>query len=556
MGPLKIILSLFFLLLAPLSFAQNTSEAGRILFLIQQGQHDKGLELYQQHFQEQGHHDYALLHQIGLGIVEYGFKQKDPETQLLALFGASVSAHEDAYHIIEDSLKSPFPPIQLIALNSLERFQSDRAEKAIYQALSSNNPLVRLEAVLQLCKKKDPQAINQAETLMYKFPKDYRSIFPQLFAMVESEKATRLLRKLLNDPDETVRLAAILSIAKYKRDDLLPQIRQVSLHINYAQQEAAAYTLGLLKDEQSAPQLIRLTKSQYPNIQIAALLALYQLGKKEVDTQLIDLAKKENLFAIAALGEVEESIPTLIALLQNKNLQVRVNATLSLLKLGNENCFLTLKDLIIRNKHDLAFTESSSPGKSIKSWKAISSASQILKDDLSAYVANIELREDILRDAAKISEKHFYVLAEGIFQTRQNDLIPVTIELLEEHATKEAIQILKKYHQKVGAPLVRNYCNLALYRLKEEGPYGELLRQWVKNQYKEAFIRFRPFEPWQFNSKHELTPEETSRLLIESFETFAKNQDNDGVAMLIEAIRSGHEKNKFALAGLLIRATQ
>ncbi|MBA3723181.1 MAG: HEAT repeat domain-containing protein [Parachlamydiaceae bacterium] len=551
----------FFLVIISISpshaFAQDlTSQKGKILFLIQQGSHSKAIDLYKEFMTTQGSHDFELLHQLGLGIVQYGSQQRDPEIQLFSLFGASISAHDDTYHVLEDSLSSPYPQIQLIALHALCRFQNNRSDRAISQALSSNHAIIRLEAVHQMCKQKHPQAVAQTESLMYKVPKEMLPIFPQLFAMVASEQGTRLLRKLLNDPSDKVRIAAILAVAKYNRDDLLPQIRQSAIHLNYSQQEAAAYALGELKDEQSTTQLNRLANSQFPNVKVAAQLALYRLGQKEIASKIMQEAKEGNLFAIATLGEIHESAETLTELLSNSNLQVRVNATLALLEIRNKNCFLTLKDLIIRHKHDLAFTETASPGNAMKTWKAVSSASQVLKDDVSAFVSSVELRETILSQAFDFSEPEFLKLAEAILSTQQNDLISSTILLLQDDGSKEAVALLNKYHQKIGAPIVRNYCNLALYRMKEPGPYGDNLRQWVKSQNKETLIQFEAFNPWEFNSKHELTPVETSRLLIEAFEAFAVNQDDDGINSLLEAIQSGNEKNKYALAGLLIRATQ
>ena len=53
-----------------------------------------------------------------------------------------------------------------------------------------------------------------------------------------------------------------------------------------------------------------------------------------------------------------------------------------------------------------------------------------------------------------------------------------------------------------------------------------------------------------------LTPKETSRLLIEAYETLAESHEMEGIDLLIEAIRLGHKKNRYALAGLLLKAIQ
>jgi HEAT repeat protein len=533
-------------------------QRGHLLFLIQQGKHQQALDLYKQIYESNGAHDYEIIHDIGLTLLDYGFRQRDPETQLMALFGASVAAHEDAFYILEESTKSPYPQIQLIAINALGRLQQDRADKALNRLLNSAYIELRLEAVYQLCLKKHPDAVAQTQSLMYKTPKALLPIYPKLFALVGNEEAMRQIRRLLIHPSEKVRLAAILSIAKYRRDDLLTQIRQQASHLNYAQQEAAVYTLGVLKDEQSIEKIKRLTHSQYPHVRLAANQALYRLGHKEETIQAIEKAAKEaNVFAIAALGEICESIPLLKKLIKDANLQVRLNAILALLAQHHPDCLSSIHELLVEDKRQLAFTSIVSPGGALEAWKAIPSASLLLKDDVSAYLKNIVFKESILLQIKNVSELACLQTARLIFDSQQNELIPAMVEILEEINSSECVELLKQYQQKPGAPLIRHYCSLALYRLKEPGPYGHLLRQWVQKQNHQELIRFRPFTPWEIREgSYQLTPEETSRLLVETFEAFAAQEDPVGIDTLISAIRSGHAKNKYALAGLLLRATQ
>jgi len=530
---------------------------GRLLFLIQQGEHQQALKLYQDKFQASGQHDFELLHQMGLRILDFGFRQYDPECQLLALFGASVSAHEDVYYILEESLKNRHPQIQLVALGALAHFQNDKADQAMIRGLGSPTLEVRYEAARQLCKKKHPLAVSQAESLMYKTPHANAAIYPPLFAMVGDSHSTRVLKKLLNSPSQEVLLAVILSIAKYQRDDLLPQIRQQSSQLQFAQQEACAYTFGLLKDEESFSKLEKLTHSQYPTVVLAAHMALYQLGRQESIKSIEQTAQKGDLFAISALGTIPDHPNILLELIENPNLQIRLNALIALLEQNHPRALQFIEEVIIRDKKDLAFTVYQSPGHAFKAWKITSSASQLLKDDLKAYSEHMDLKGTLLEKISVLSPPQLIALANQIFSKQQNDLVPLVIELLEKLGTKEAIDCLKQHQQQFGAPLIRHYCNLALYRLQEPGPYAEQLRQWVKNQNQTQFIRFQPFTPWKLGeSPYTLTPEETSKLLIETFETFAIQQDMMGIEALIEAIATGHAKNKYALAGLLLRATQ
>lgn len=554
---LLLLLAVFIQATASLLAAPLLSQSGQILFLIRQGEHAKGLEVYRQLVKSDGEHHFDLLHQIGLGILDEGFRQSDPEIQLLSLFGASIALHEEAYYILEEGLKSAYPQIQLVALNALARLHYDQADQAINRALLSKHLLVRLQAAYQLCLKRHPQAITQTESLMYKTPKEILPLYPSFYAALGCERATRLLRRLLNNPSEQVRTAVILSAAEYGRDDLLPQIRQHISHHNYIQQEACAYALGILKDEKSIAKLQSLSCSQYPHVALAAQQALYQLGNKDCISRIQEAAKKENLFAIALLGEIPEGAMTLTELLHHRNIQVRINATLALLEQSNLVCFPFLPEILIQNRQNLAFTEIFSPGRALSCQKAVHSASEAFKEDLTAYMAHLKFKEEILEKAKELSEDAFIKLADAIFTANQMDLIPILVRLLEDLGSHKAIELLQKHQQKVGAPLIRNYCNLALYRLGEIGPYGELLRQWVKSQYDRTLIQFRPFDPWELRTNDaQLTPEDTSRLLIEAFEAFASKQDEPGILILIEAIQHGNSKNRYALAGLLIRATQ
>jgi hypothetical protein len=75
-------------------------------------------------------------------------------------------------------------------------------------------------------------------------------------------------------------------------------------------------------------------------------------------------------------------------------------------------------------------------------------------------------------------------------------------------------------------------------------------------------IRFRPLIPWNLRqpeasgSSFELTPDESSRLLIEAYEALADRHDLEGIDCIVEGIKNGNPQNRYVLAGLLMRAIQ
>jgi len=564
MGLCKVVTRLFLvssLTCGTLAYSVDTSstERNRILYLLQIGREANALDLYDYYHQQTGRHDGELLQKIALQIIEQGFKSKNPEEQVLAIFGAGISANENALHILEDAVSSPIPQIQMLSLAFLSRLHHDDADEALNIAMKSNYLLVRAEAVFHLAEKKHPKAVGQIESLMNKVDPELLPAFPQLFALTGTPDATRMLKKLLNHSSEKVRVSAILSVAKYDRDDLLPQVRTLLTHHSVPQQEACCLAIGLLKDEASLAKVELLTQSRSTNVRLAALQALYRLGRKEVYRDVEQIAKMDDLFAIAILADMEESAPVLVELTKSSSLQVKVNAALALLKLKDPRCLLPLVDVLIQDSRDLGFVEITTAGNGLKAWKIVPSAHQNFGEDPMSHEMSLALKENTLAQIVNLPEEYFYVVAKGIFQQQQNALIPTLVDLLEAMQTPEAIALLKTYQQQAGAPLIRNYCNLALCRMKEEGPYKENLRTWIRSQQNVDMIQFRPFVPWELRdhaSRYQLTPHDTSRLLVEAFETLARQQDEEGISILLQAIRFGNSKNKYALAGLLMHATQ
>ena len=123
------------------------------------------------------------------------------------------------------------------------------------------------------------------------------------------------------------------------------------------------------------------------------------------------------------------------------------------------------------------------------------------------------------------------------------------------------MRLLQVESQHVGAPLIRGYCNLALFRANEKGPWSDNLHTWLREQWQRELIRLQPVVPWAERGEHgqsafALTPQEGSQLLIESIEALAQRQDEEAVDILLEALAKGNPRNRYPIAGLLIRITQ
>lgn len=531
----------------------------RILYLFQLGKEKNGFELYRNYFKEKRHHDGELLEQIALILIEKGFNSNIAEAQILALFGAGISQDERLLPLLKTAILSRDPKIQLISLNFLSRLQNDDADMALNDAMLSDFLEIRFEASFHLATKKALKIVGKIESLMQKVNEAATPLFPQLFALIGTHEAIKPLIRLINHPNEKVRVQAIISAADHERDDLLPIIKKLSIHHGSQQQEALAYAFGKLKDESSIEKLESLAVSNIPANRLSALHALYCLGQKSRAQEITNMARELDLFAIFLLGDMEECTELLISLSRHEQFNVRLNASIALLKLKNEACLPVLMEILIKDSRDLAYLETKSLGFTLSCFKAVPSATQNFKEMEMLHELSRHFCEDILIEAVHLKQNDFINLAKKIFDSNQNALIPRLVALLEELQTNEAIELLKIYQQKPGAPLIRNYCNLALFRLRVDGPYRDNLEKFIEKECQVEMIEFRPLLPFALrsNDSHfKLTPQDTSKLLIEVFEALTLKQDAFGIDMLLHAIENGNKNNKYALAGLLMHATR
>ena len=151
-------------------------------------------------------------------------------------------------------------------------------------------------------------------------------------------------------------------------------------------------------------------------------------------------------------------------------------------------------------------------------------------------------------------------IASHLFEKSQRDLIPLLCALLLNAKTDGCLKLLTEQSQKAGAPFYRAYASLALYKINHSDSAKEAILSWVEKENKTALIQFRNIVPKKDQptdlAQFSLTPQETSRLLLECYEAIAANHTTDGIDTLLQAIHDGNKKNRYALAGHLLKALQ
>ena len=205
---------LIVLILPSFLIAQSTDDTKlQSLYLMQQNKIEQSLQKYHEYTILSGRHDFNMLKQMGITLLQKGSCSEDHQVFLMSLFGAGLSGSSFAIDILEKGIFYNDPQIQLLALHFISKIEDDRADLILNRAMSSDFLSTRMETAYYLCQKKLSSVVGQIEGLMFRLPPNFKPFFPPLFALNGTEEATTVLKQLIEDVDVQVRIEAILQVA-------------------------------------------------------------------------------------------------------------------------------------------------------------------------------------------------------------------------------------------------------------------------------------------------------------------------------------------------------
>ena len=527
-----------------------------ILYLMQSNEVEKAFTEYQKALNE-NIADFETLQKMSLILLKKGVSSPDLEIQQLSVLGAGIAASSNSLEILEIGLNSPVMQTQLMSLNFLSMLQDDKIDSLLMKAMSSDFLPTRLEAVYHMAQRKHPYALGQMESLMFRLPPFLKPLFPSLLATLGTTEAKRHLKRFLNDANPDCRIETILSIANNSLDELLPDLRSRLQNSTIAEKEAICFVLSFFKDTSCIQELKKLADNSQENVALAAAKALYTIGDESKKNVIFKLAEVNNNFAIYLLKDISNSEDFLYNLSKSKNKQTKLNATYALLKRKDKRSLEGLKDLFV-SKDDLAMEPFFSNGRTMLYFKAVPSAVHRMKDSRFDPSITLSIKESILKDSIELDEESFLKIANHILKNNQTELIPMLISLLENLSTTNAIELIKENSRNGASSLIKDYCNLSLYRLKQEGNYENYIANWIKQKNHEDLIKvtLSNENEKKSSSVYDLTKEESSRLLIDMYTALAAKQDPKSLAIIVESIKKTNPKNRYALLGILIRAAE
>ena len=193
-------------------------------------------------------------------------------------------------------------------------------------------------------------------------------------------------------------------------------------------------------------------------------------------------------------------------------------------------------------------------------WKRVSPSAIKDKEQKKHLKAiSLHFQEELLSKALELPNQTFLQIATTLMKSRQTKLLPLLIRLLENEGSEVTKNLLIEKAYSLEHPLLRSYCKLALYRMHISDFYRTEFLKWLTHQKNTQMIEFRPMlenggKPGKHKGDYTLSPEEISGLFIESFDALASNHDPEGIQFLLEALRDGHSKNRYAFAGLLLKS--
>lgn len=528
-------------------------------YLIRQDRVEEAFDAYAELAQKSPSKFLEELQELGYALLQKGAKSQDPQILALSLLGISLAESSHALDLLEKGLSYEDPQIQQLAVHFIGQIPEDQASRLLQKAMSSSFLSTRMEAAFHMARRKTPHILGHLQSLMSRLPDPFKPYFPSLFALLQTKEALITLKQLLLDPMLEVRIESILQVTRLHRDELLPLLQRKLLLAPTAEQEATCFALAALLDHSSILKIRRCSHSAADTLQLAAYFALYQLKEPDALNSIEEMAKEGNLFAIALLGKIPESLPLLKKLAKQKALPSKMNAAFSLLLHKDPACIPTLIQMLSPNHSHLFYYSAFSAGRTLNCCRLLNPET-LSKEEKELYEASfLALRVHLLKEALHLPETTFLELIEALFELKQEDLIPTATALLEQLDTVSSKNLLKKYSQAETSPLIRNYAHLALYRSYQDPLSKNYLVQWLRAYPQKEPIFLRPLLSWKETLSTEAEPlsaHESSQFLMDTFLALAQIKEEENLLLLLETLKHTHPSNRYPLTGLLLRASE
>jgi HEAT repeat protein len=477
---------------------------------------------------------------------------KEPDTVIMTLLATASCHHPLSRTISRALIREEHPIIQLAAVQALSALNTSDADYILTEALRSDYPVIRLEAGWRIACKRTHDAFFHIDALSHKLPDVFHPYMPELFAIEGSLGSLHRLRQLLFDPNEEVIIETLVAIGRHNISTMGPLVVSMEPR-SPAVLEAQAFALRVCDSESARGRLHKLATHTDPCVQIQAALSLIFLHETEYQSTISDLAKSDNLFAIAALGACPD--PLTDFKLDNQSQASHLNLSLSLLNQKDPHCIPELKTLLSLPDDQMLY-ESSSVGHSLSHWDIVSIGAFDAELWPTMKEQSLVAKEALLIQTLELNEASFEDISATVFEEGRVDLYPCLLQLLENQRSEATVQLLRREANRVGAPYNRAFATLALVRLGIENDEQELVSILDFSREKQE-QPWRPPLPWMAFLRGEDKSQSqqaaaTAQLYITTIEALAERGTPTSIEFLTKELsRTPKKYLPFVVASLL-----
>lgn len=553
----KIVTFLFvFCVLSRFAYGLIPDSRSQISYFLQSRQFPSAIWAYQMGAYVNKQHDPVILEKIAMSILDEGMESSDITKRLAAYYSMIACSYVPTLHQLETAIRARHPGLQLAAIYLLKNHTGDRSEEVLKAGISSPFPIIQLTTAYALAQKKFPKAYPLIESLLFRVPADLHIYFPEFFATLNTVESRRRVIQFINHEQEKIRIAAVLSAMQHQIEEALPYMQSMLTHANPLEQEACLFALSHMKDTASLPRMRSLASSSCDEVALASSFALYTLGYHEYYTKIANLAMQENLFAIALLGSIPEASESLYSLLKNSNFTVRMNAAIALLQARDSKCTPVIVEILQAAHRGTDFVQVTSQGGCMHYIKPLAKRTATDKEQQGKEKQNsLEILQNILLQTNALTESDFLGIAQLLFESNYASLIPLTVQLLENLQTPEAISLLESGVSKLGSPLIRGYSQIALFKLGKSS-FPSSFCEFLQKSLQLSLVNYEEVRNKKNIGIFTLQPEEKLRLVLTSLQVIASESCESSIDILLQCIVNSHELNRYVLAGLLLQCIQ
>lgn len=487
--------------------------------------------------------------QVADSLLRSGLTSKNPDIQLAALFGASLSQSSDLVRYALVGLQSSSPEVQLAALSLLPSGNAREAEQHLKDSLRSDFLLIRLEALWLMASLRIPSAYDQLEALYAKMPDEVRALLLPLFAQEGSSRSQDFLSHILRSSSKELQAPALFALATIPTREKSPLSNPPFLD-PLTLESFLAYA-ATHKDSVPTETIEQYTKHANEFVRLAALNVLAQ--NNYASQQKLEALQNPYASALLATLPLSDN-SSLYRALNHPEEAIRINAGLALLAHKKAESFPVIIEILKSHSEDSFFVPNRSPGGTMCIWMTTPALS--IDGDKQSYAQeqSLRFREQVLVNSLSLPEKQFLQIADCVAKSAP-DLIPLLSNLLENKSSEQSKEWLKKTYQESTSILMRLYAAKSLVVLREEGPWTKNLIDWLESQKGLQLFRPRPLLPWFAQPEpklQELTLDERARLSMDALSALIQSNEPGCRKLLLNWMKSTDLKTQLLLAGILL----